>query len=688
MKYQFISDAELEKRFPLSCRVNSPEDLKKLSESEIEKLAQEYRDYLIEVCSQNGGHLAPGLGVIELTLALHRVFESPKDKIVWDIGHQSYPHKLVTGRFKSIQGLRKEDGVSGFCRREESVHDIFGAGHAGTSVSAAIGVGEGHRRNDDPHKVIAVIGDAGLTAGMAYEGLHQDIKYKKNLIVILNDNEMSIAPNVGAINAMLSQKLTSPFLHKLQDEIKAVAQKIPGVGDEVVQSLSRVKQSLRNLIVPTVMFEGMGFHYYGPLDGHDFEGLVRVLENAKNLNEPILIHIVTEKGRGYAPAIADKETFHGCGPYDKESGKVIKKPGDGPGFNKVYGKIITMLAKSDPKMVGITAAMPAGTGLSQLQKEVPEQYYDVGISEQHAVTFAGGLATEGVTPHVAIYSTFIQRAYDQVIHDVCIQNLNVKFGLDRAGFVGADGATHNGCYDISFMRAIPNMDVCAPKDELELMELVKAMHKHVGPACVRYPRGSGVGLDLYENLEDIPDVEWGSAEAVYFAVEKADRPDEKRRSIPLEWVERLVKSQKSPLDVILVGYGTTVYPCIEAARRLKEQGIHALVVNARFVKPLDQAFFKRLASLGKKIMTVEENVLMGGFGSAVMEFYESEGLLKDIEIKRIGIPDQFYEQASVESLYQQVGMDLESIVKKAADFAALAPEDQKDVQNKSLVAHK
>lgn len=673
MTIRFISDEDLKKKYPLSMSVHSPEDLKKLSAEQMRDIAQEQREYLIEICAVNGGHLAPGLGVIELSLALHRVFESPKDKIVWDIGHQSYPHKLLTGRFASIQGLRKEHGVSGFCRREESEHDIFGAGHAGTSISAAIGVGEGHRRNKDPHKVIAVIGDAGLTSGMAYEGLHQDIKFKKNLVVILNDNKMSIAPNVGAINSILSRNLSSPFIHRLQDDVKKLASKIPMVGEEVVESLGRMKHSLKNLIVPTVMFEGMGFHYYGPIDGHDYAQLVDVLQNVKQLNEPVLIHIVTEKGRGYAPAIADKETFHGCGPYEKESGKIKKASGATPGFNKVYGTIATMIGKSDPKMVAITAAMPAGTGLTGFAKELPEQFYDVGISEQHAVTFAGGLATEGIKPHVAIYSTFMQRAYDQVIHDVCIQNLDVKFGMDRAGFVGADGATHNGCYDVSFMRAIPQMDVCAPKDELELMELVKAQHKHVGPSCVRYPRGSGEGFPLYETLEDVPEVEWGTGEVVYFANapvstakdEKAAPLKTRPTSMPIEWVERLVKSQKLKLDLILVGYGTTVYPCIQAAKALKEKGIACLVVNTRFVKPLDDKLFKRLADLCQKMITVEENVLMGGVGSAIMEFYEQENLLKKLEIRRLGIPDQFYEQASVEKLWKLAGIDQDSIITAA-----------------------
>lgn len=665
---QHFTEEELQKRYPLSMSIKGPRDLDGLSFEQLEKLAQEYRDYLIEVCSRNGGHLGPGLGVVELTMALHRVFESPKDKIVWDIGHQSYPHKLMTGRFREFQGVRKEHGVSGFCRRSESEHDIFGAGHAGTSISAAVGICEGLRRNHDDHHVVAVIGDAGLTAGMAYEGLHQDAAYKKNLIVILNDNEMSIAPNVGAVSQFLSRQMSSPFLHRMQEDVKSLASKIPVLGDDFVQALGKVKHSLKNLLIPTVIFEGFGFHYYGPIDGHDLPNLVEVLENVKKLDEPVLIHVITEKGRGYAPAIADKETFHGCGPYDRESGKIIKNPQAKPGFNKVYTKAMTMLAKHDPKVVAITAAMPGGTGLGAFQKELPEQYYDVGISEQHAVTFAGGLATEGQKPHVAIYSTFMQRAYDQIIHDICIQDLNVKFHLDRAGFVGADGATHHGNYDISYMRAVPNMDVCAPKDERELQELVVAMNKHEGPACVRYPRGAGAGAELYENYEDIAEIRWGTGEVVFFGSDQKLK-DSQSRELPLDWIERLVKNGKAHVDLVIAAYGSMVYRSIEVAKELQSKGFSAMVLNARFVKPLDENLFQRSASICPRILCVEENVLNGGFGSAVLEFYESKNLLHSLELRRIGIPDEFYEQASVDSLHKQAGIDFDSICKVALEMA-------------------
>ncbi len=664
---------ELMKRYPLSMKVNSAADLKKLKPEQLPKLAEEYRDYLIEVCSRNGGHLGPSLGVIELTLALHRVFESPKDKILWDIGHQSYPHKMITGRFERLQTLRQQDGVSGFCRRHESEHDIFGAGHAGTSISAAIGIGEGYRRKGDPHKVIAIIGDAALTSGMAYEGLHQAVDLKKNLIVILNDNEMSISPNVGAVNAFLTKKMSSPFVQKLQDDFRQFCDSIPVVGQEVKEVLSRVKHTVKNFFIPTVIFEGLGFRYFGPFDGHDTHLLIETLENVKQMNEPVLIHILTEKGRGYAPALADKVTFHGCGPYDRDTGKIIKEKGNGaPAYTKVFADTLLKMARRDEKVVAITGAMPTGTGLTVFEKDLPDQLYDVGISEQHAVTFAGGLAIEGLKPYVAIYSTFMQRAYDQIIHDICIQNLNVKFCMDRAGFVGADGATHHGVFDIGYMRTVPNMALCAPRDERELQELLVAMDQHVGPSAIRYSRGNGVGVELYEKIEDVVPTPWGTGELVYLGGPKNSMPTDaespSQRSIPLDWMERMVRVKKAHVDVTLVGIGISVQWCLQAAKKLAEQGINALVVNARFVKPLDADLFRRVQKMSPRMITVEENVLMAGFGSAVMEFYQGEGVLHQMEIRCLGIPDQFYEQASQGALQKMAGIDPDSIARVAQEL--------------------
>lgn len=662
-----ILKEDLLKRYPLSMSVQSPDDLKALSESNLSDLASEYRDYLIEVCSRNGGHLGPSLGVVELTIALHRVFNSPKDKIVWDIGHQSYPHKLITGRFEAFQGLRQEGGVSGFCRRNESPHDILGAGHAGTSLSAAIGIAEGLRLKNDPHKVVAIIGDAGLTAGMAYEALHQSSEYKKNLIVILNDNEMSISPNVGAVSAFLSKKMASPFLVKMHDELKSAISKIPVVGADVVDVLSRLKNSVKNLVIPTVIFEGFGFRYLGPIDGHNLPLLLETLSQVKNLHEPILIHVITEKGRGYAPALADKVTFHGCGPYDRETGKFQKeKAGTPPMYTKVFADTLTKLAQKDSKVVAITGAMPTGTGLSVFQKTLPQQFYDVGIAEQHAVTFAGGLAIEGFKPYVAIYSTFMQRAFDQIVHDICIQNLNVKFCLDRAGFVGADGATHHGNYDIGYMRAIPNMSLCAPRDERDFQELLKAMDKHEGPAAVRYPRGSGAGVALYETIDDIPDIRWGSGEVISWS--DAPQSESSVRSYPIEWVERLIRSGKHRVDLALIGFGSTVRWCLAAAEKLNAEGIQTIVINARFAKPLDADLFRRLATLTPKWVISEENVKMTGFGAAVLEFLDSEDLIGKIQTRCLGIPDQFYEQATQQVLQAESGIDTAAIISASRDI--------------------
>lgn len=675
-----LTHEELLKKYPLSMSVNSPEDLKKIPAEQLSDLAAEYRDYLIEVCSRNGGHLGPSLGVIELTFALHRVFESPKDKIVWDIGHQSYPHKMITGRFERLQSLRQEEGVSGFCRRHESEHDIFGAGHAGTSLSAAIGLVEAYRLNSNPHKVVAVIGDAALTSGMAYEALHQSNDYKKGLIVILNDNEMSISPNVGAVNAFLSRKMSSPFVSRLQEDVKNVLAKIPLIGDEVVEAAKRVKNSVKNLIIPTVMFEGFGFRYYGPLDGHDVALLTETLENVKNSDEPVLIHIITEKGRGYQPALNDKVTFHGCGPYDKETGKLVpEKAGTPPAYTKVFAQTLLKMAQEDSKVVAVTGAMPTGTGLSVFEKDLPSQLYDVGISEQHAVTFAGGLAIEGIKPFVAIYSTFMQRAFDQIVHDVCIQDLNVKFCLDRAGFVGADGATHHGNYDLSYLRCIPNMHLCAPKDERELQELLVAMDRHVGPSAIRYPRGAGAGVELYQNVKDIVPPAWGTGEVVWMPLPFSAEDKEltaQRRSYPIEWLERLAKAGRLPrIDVVLVGIGITVQWNMKAAEALQKHGINAMVVNARFVKPFDKDLFRRLTYLCPRFITAEENVLMGGFGSAVMEFFQEEDLFtkQSLHVRCLGIPDQFYEQATQAKLQKIAGIDVDAIKAAAIKMVAETP---------------
>lgn len=676
----FLTRQELEARYPLSARVRSPKELKELSQEELAQLAEEYRDYLIEVCSRNGGHLGPSLGVIELSFALHRVFDSPQDKIVWDIGHQAYPHKMITGRFEQLQTIREEGGISGFCRRTESEHDIMGAGHAGTSISTAVGIAEAYRLKKDPHKVIAIIGDASLTAGMAYEGLHQAEEYKKNLIVILNDNEMSISPNVGAVSKFLSRKMATPFIHKIQDDIKAVISKIPLVGNDVVEVLSDIKQTVKHMIIPTVIFEAFGFKYVGPIDGHDVPLLEKTLREAKAGNEPVFIHIITEKGRGYQPALADKVTFHGCGPYDRETGKLHKGKATAPTYSKVFGDTLTMIGKSDRRALAITGAMTTGTGLTGFAKDLPEQFYDVGIAEQHAVTFAAGLAIEGMVPYVAIYSTFMQRAYDQIIHDVCIQNLNVKFCMDRAGLVGADGATHHGIFDVGYLRMVPNMDVCAPRDEREFQELLAAMHKHIGPCAIRYPRGNGMGVPLYETMEEIPEIRWGSSEVVYFSGLANESGTASARSYSLETIEKAVK--KTPAEVVLVGFGTTVNWCVTAAEELRAKGISAIVLNGRFAKPIDGETFNRLAALCPRFVTVEESARAAGFGSAVTEYFEATQQLHHLRVRSLGIPDRFFHHGNMDTLWSGAGIDIANIVREAEAITKEALEDQARVVGK------
>lgn len=664
-----FSKEDLKKRFPMSMEIKTPAAIRDFDTAQLEALAKEYRDYLIEICSINGGHIGASLGTVELALSLHRTFESPKDKILWDIGHQAYVHKLLSGRFEDFYTLRKEGGVSGFLKRTESEHDIIGAGHCATSVSFAVGVAEGMRKKNLKNKVIAVIGDAALTSGMAYEALHQREEWKKNLIVVLNDNEMSISPNVGAVNAFLSKKVHLPFVHRFEEDMKSVLSKVPFVGDEIVETASRLKATVKSLIEPALIFESLGFRYDGPIDGHNIGLLRERLEKAKKTDQPVLIHIKTIKGLGFQPAMDDKVTFHGCGPYDRESGKLLKKPGALPSYSKIFSQTLAMLAKEDKDICAITAAMAAGTGLSSFEKELPEQFYDVGIAEQHAVTFSGGLSIEGKKPFAAIYSTFLQRGYDQVVHDICIQDLNVKFCMDRAGFAGADGETHHGIYDVTYLRTVPKMCVLAARDEKDFQELLKAMTQHIGPAAIRYPRGEGTGVSLYESVSAIPDVAWGKSDIVYFGganYEGENTP----RTIPVEWIERLVKSKKAKVDLVIAGLGPAVDWSIEAAKKLKVHGLSVLVVNTKFVKPLDQDLFRRTAELCKKVITVEEAALAGGFGSAVMEFYQSEDLLSLMTTKSLGIQDHFYHQASQEALQKQAGIDPESIYQTSLKLLA------------------
>lgn len=629
-------------------KIDGPEDLKKLPRTELPRLAEEIREEIIRVTSMNGGHLATNLGIVELTLALHAVFDAPRDKIVWDTGNQVYAHKLITGRREQFQTIRQFGGLSGFTRREESPYDTFNAGHAGTSISAALGMVEARDHLGERHKVIAVIGDGAMTAGMVYEGLNQAGASKKDFVVILNDNEMSISKNVGAISAYLSRIITGQFYTKVKEEAKHILKTIPRIGQPMIKAVHKVEESAKGFIGPGLLFEELGFQYIGPIDGNRFEHLFPTLENIKRLKGPILVHVITKKGKGYEPAERNPVALHAASPFQVETGQARKTPRF-PTYTQVFASTLTRLAKRDRQIMAITAAMPEGTGLAQFAKEFPDRCYDVGIAEPHAVTFAAGLAAAGLRPVVAIYSTFMQRAYDQIIHDVCIQNLPVVLCLDRAGLVGEDGHTHHGIFDIGFLRILPNLVVMSPKDENELQHMVYTASKHDGPAAIRYPRGEGIGVEMDARLMRLP---VGRAELL-----------------------------KNGSDVAILALGHGVYPSLAAAAELEKEGISAAVVNARFVKPIDRNLIVQLARRTRRLVTVEEHVLQGGFGSAVLEVLEEEGLA-GAELKRIGLPDRFIEHGAVRSLRERFGFTTESLLRDVRSFvqaglsAAVFPNKQ------------
>ncbi len=614
--------------------INSSSDLKKLDKSDLPLLAKELREFIIKSVSVTGGHLASSLGVVELAIALHYKFDTPGDKIIWDVGHQAYAHKILTGRRDSFQTLRRHKGISGFPKISESPYDSFGTGHSSTSISAALGMVAARDINNKSNKVIAVIGDGSMTAGLAFEGLNHAGHLKKDLIVILNDNEMSISPNVGALSSYLSKTMTGVVYTKMRKETEHLLKNLPG-GDSMLKFAKKAEESLKGLVVPGMLFEELGFNYVGPIDGHSIESLFENLKNIKNVDGPILFHVITKKGKGYLPAEKEPARFHGVGPFNVDTGEIQKSKAP-PSYTGVFSDTIVELAKTNDKIVGITAAMPEGTGMAQFADKYPDRYFDVGIAEQHAVTFAAGLAAEGLVPVTAIYSTFLQRGYDQIIHDVALQNLPVVFAIDRGGIVGADGATHNGLFDYSYLRHIPNMVVMAPKDENELRHLLKTAVDAGCPASVRYPRGAGFGVDMSEGLKT---VETGKGEIV-----------------------------RSGKDITIIAIGSTVYPAINAAEGLARRGIYGEVINARFVKPLDAELI--LASIGKtgKVITVEENRLQGGFGSAVLELLEENNMLSNVAAKRLGVPDFFLEHGSRDILMKEVGIDKDSIIKAALEM--------------------
>ena len=627
-------------------KINSPADIKLLRQEELEILAEEIRRVIIETCSQNGGHLAPSLGTVELTLAIHYVFDAPHDRIVWDVGHQAYAHKLITGRRDRFHTLRKSGGISGFPRREESLYDVFSAGHSSTSISASAGIAEARCLKGENFKVVAVIGDGSLTAGMAFEGLNWAGDRMKDLIIILNDNEMSISPNVGALSAYLNQIMTGRRVTKLRADVKQFLRGIPNIGEQVVKISRHTEETLKSFLTPGALFEELGFEYVGPLEGHRLDRLITMLRNVKEHNRPVLVHVLTKKGKGYPPAEQEPTKFHGIGPFDAITGAVAVDPSGIPSYTEVFGQTMIALSRENPKVVAITAAMCSGTGLDAYAKEFPQKFFDVGIAEQHGVTFAAGLATEGIIPVVAIYSTFLQRAYDQVLHDVCLQKLPVVLALDRGGIVGDDGATHNGIFDFSYLRSIPNLIVMAPKDENELRHMLKTAVECGRPVSVRYPRGKGVGVPFDEALATL---EIGKAEIL-----------------------------QDGRDLAIFAIGHTVHPALAAAERLRKEGIGATVINCRFVKPLDEELLSRVASTTGKVLTVEENVLAGGFGSAVLEMFEVRGL-SGIEVRRLGIRDEFVEHASQAEIRGRYGIDEDGILEAARKLAGPAKPALREV---------
>ncbi|SNB46522.1 1-deoxy-D-xylulose-5-phosphate synthase [Geobacter sp. DSM 9736] len=612
--------------------INAPGDLKKLSPDELVKLADEIRRFLLDTVSKTGGHLASNLGAVELTMALHYCFDSPRDKFVWDVGHQAYTHKILTGRRDRFHTQRQYQGISGFPKRAESPHDAFDAGHASTSISAGLGMATARDLAGVDSKVIAIIGDGSLTGGMAFEALNQAGHLRKNLIVIVNDNEMSISKNVGAFSTFISRKLTGNRLRELKHEMKGLLQSIPAVGNNVLSFARKAENSLKGFLTPGTLFEALGFEYIGPIQGHDLPQMIEIFENVRSMEGPVMIHVVTTKGKGYTPAEENPDRFHGVGPFDVVTGRLSSGKGTSCSYTAIFGDTLLKLAAEDPKIVAITAAMPDGTGLSPFAKAYPERFFDVGIAEQHALTFAAGLAAEGFRPVAAVYSSFTQRAYDQVFHDICLQKLPVTLALDRAGLVGDDGPTHHGVFDLSYLRHLPEMTVMAPKDENELQHMIKTAVYAGKPVACRYPRGNGYGIPL----------------------------DTELRELPIGVGELLEEGE----DLVIVAVGITVYPAVEASRTLKERGISAAVINARFVKPLDRDLILNWARRTGCVLTVEENALQGGFGTAVLELLEEERLF-NVAAKRLGIPDRFIEQGPQAQLRRDLGLDAEGIATAA-----------------------
>jgi len=612
-------------------QIQTSHDVKKLDSEELERLCYEIREEILSTVSKNGGHLASNLGVVELTTALHYVFDFPRDKLVWDVGHQSYAHKLLTGRKDRFHTLRQYEGISGFPKRDESVYDAFDSGHSGTSISSALGMAEARRLKGEEGRVIAVIGDGSMTAGLAFEGLNQAGHINQDLIVILNDNEMSISRNVGALSSYLNRLMTGQFVNRFRDEMKGFLETLPGIGKSVLRFAKQAEESLKGFFMPGLLFEELGMQYIGPIDGHRLDYLIETFQNIKKLRGPILVHVITKKGKGYPPAEMNPDRFHGVPPFVIETGELRSDSSKKlPTYTEVFGETLCQLAIENKRLIAITAAMQNGTGLEEFARKFPDRFYDIGIAEQHAVTFAAGLALEGMKPVVAIYSTFLQRAYDQVLQDVCLQNLPVVFALDRGGIVGEDGPTHHGLFDFSYLRHIPNLIVMVPKDENEFQRMIKTATECPTPVAFRYQRGKGVGVKKESALQSI---DIGKGEIL-----------------------------REGEDILIIALGSTVYPSLRAAEKLADVGVQAAVINSRFLKPLDGNLLCDWAQRTGKILTVEENVLQGGFGSAVLELFQERSLFS-IQVKRLGIPDTFVEHGPQTLLREKYGIDENGIFK-------------------------
>lgn len=629
--------------------IDGPEQLRALTLPQMEQLATEIRREIIEKVSVRGGHLAPNLGVVELTMALHYIFDTPRDRLVWDIGHQAYVHKLLTGRRERFHTIRQFGGLSGYLRRDESGYDAFGASHASTSISAALGMAAARDLQGKDFKVVAIIGDGALTGGMVLEAMNNAGSLKKNLIIVLNDNDKSISDNVGAIHHYLgkARKMqTMPSYRHLREMAKGSIQRLPMVGDMAREAAGRAETSFKQFVMHSksgAIFEELGFKFFGPFDGHNMELLLDVFENVKLIEGPVIVQVVTRKGKGWNIAENDSTKWHGPGAYDYETGTIKKNSGDPPTYTEVFANTLVSIAEQDPSVVGITAAMAEGTGLKKIHQRFPERYFDVGIAEQHAVTFAAGMATERVRPVVAIYSTFMQRAFDQIIHDVCVQDLHVIFAMDRAGIVGEDGQTQHGVFDIAFMRMLPNMKVMAPKDEEELRHMLYTAIYMDGPVCLRYPRGKAMGVPMGDELRKL---EVGKAELL--------------SPVQIDEAERC--------DCAILAYGSTVAQAELAAKELAEEGIQAAVVNARWAKPLDEEMILRLARGTRHLVTIEDHVVAGGFGSAVLELLEQRGVQSEVAVRFIGLPDKFVEHGAPTILKELYGISSAHIKEVVRDM--------------------